>query len=211
MKRLLELFFRRDSEYEKRLHEKSKEIGQQSNLSLTGRIKAFHIAREEIQSEVEQNRPQLANVIIDGHGEFTPRFEPLSHRIACFTQEIEFKNQKVDLIFYPGLKDRPSQKKQERLMKQFNDFANSLDSALVDLPPKLRKLCDEYGLETVNEQTDAELIKNIRWKNIKLESSNWIECYTENPAITKNFDIVMRFKRPVFQRLSKLKHVHFDG
>lgn len=38
-----------------------------------------------------------------------------------------------------------------------------------------------------------------------------IECYTAIPAITTNFDIVMRFRRPVFQRRWKLMHVRFDG
>ena len=212
MRAIFDFLFRRESEYEKRLHLRTEEIGRRHGLSPSERIAAFHEARREIQSEIEENQPILENLFVAEIGELVPQFEPLSHRIACYNCQIHFRNQNPELVVYPGKNGQlPSAKKKRWLIQQLNEFENSVDSALVELPRKLRKLCAQYGIETVIHAADSEMIANIEWQNVKLESPKWIECYTANHVITRNFDIVMRFRRSIFGGQFILKHVYFDG
>ncbi len=53
---------------------------------------------------------------------------------------------------------------------------------------------------------DADIIGNIRWHNVKLDPDGRIECYTSNPLVSDNFDIVLGFSSDM-----RLAYVHFDG
>lgn len=145
MRRILDLFFQRESEYERRFHQRAREIGQQEFPSIVDRINAVHAARRRIEAEVEQNRPAVPNLVISELGEFTPQFESLSHRTAYFICQIEFRNQQPELVVYPGWDgNAPSQGKQRQLVQQLDDFTNCLDSALV----AFRRNCKKYALTT---------------------------------------------------------------
>ena len=196
----------------KKTKKKAAQSFNQPSSPIVKKIREFHRKQQELYDELERNRPSVDNLVVDGFATFEPQFECDSHDIACYKTDYEFHGSNVELIIYPAKAGSPpGYKKQQKLKAQFHAFSNGLQTALETFPDKLRKLCSHYGLDTAENQTDQSLIANLEWINVKLESLNWIECYTNNHSISNNFDIVIRFKRRKFKNTFRVKTVYFDG
>ena len=198
--------------YVKKVKKKAAKPTNKPRSPIVTQIRDFHRGLQEMHDELEQNRPIVDDLVVDGLATFRPHFEYSSHNIICYETDYKFHGSNVKLIIYPTRVGRPPGiKKQQRLKTQFHEFSNNLETALEKYPVQLRNLCMHYGLDTADGQTDQSLIENISWGNIKLESLNWIECYTRDNSISKDFDIVIRFKRRIFQKTFRVKTVYFDG
>lgn len=146
------------------------------------------------------------SVNIIGIGVFQPcDFEPFG-KTYCFTRLIEFRGNPVELIIYATDNGMPPSRNAARELRQrFDRFNRELEKSFVEIPIRLRALCEKYGIET-SHLSDDKIISGLVWHNIKLENEGPIECYTSNKHVTTSLDIVLRFSRDI-----QIMEVHFDG
>jgi len=146
------------------------------------------------------------DVEISSLGRFEAQRLEADGRIYCYSQGIRFKGSQPELIVYPNDDGTPlTDRQKDELRERFLRFSSSVDAALNDLPRQLREVCREYRID-VSELGDDELRRGLNWHNIKLEPEGAIECYTDNPSVSKSLDIVLRFSPDL-----SLAEVYFDG
>ena len=154
-----------------------------------------------------KNRPiSETQLTIDGLGTFDPEIIRPEEGICCFIQRLKFRGDNIDLVVYPNEDGTwPTPGQQAELCARFQAFTEHVDYALRDLPSQLRELCEEYRID-ISHLTDDEIIDSVKWMNVKLEREGDIECYTSNPEVTENLDVVIRFANGI-----SINYVYFDG
>jgi hypothetical protein len=126
--------------------------------------------------------------------------------IAHYTSPVRFKGGKSDLIIYPNGEGLPfTDARKKELAERFRKFERSVDTAIHDLPRRLRRVCREYQIK-LGRVTDKELRTGLKWQIIKLLPEGGIECYTNHRKVSKNFDIVLEFSADM-----RLVDVSCDG
>jgi len=137
---------------------------------------------------------------------FQPQRLEGSGELYCYMSLIRFRDSDTRLIIYPNPDGTAiSEAQAAELARRFDRFQEALDTALTALPEKTRQLCDDYGID-LRKISDAEIVGNIGWQNVKLDPDGRIECYTINHRVSDNFDIVLGFSGDM-----RLAYVHFDG
>lgn len=134
------------------------------------------------------------------------RAEQFDGSIVCFKHSVQFRGSSTELIVYPNDDGSPlSDDQKENLRRQFRDFEQSVDTALLDFPRQVRRLCDEYKLD-IARVPDTKVRNELNWQLIKLLADDGIECYTHNDRVSESLDIVLGFSPRMV-----LEWVHFDG
>jgi hypothetical protein len=124
--------------------------------------------------------------------------------VAYYTRPIEFKGASAELVFYANADGaRTTDAQKEVVRRRFRWFEESLDGALVDLPPLLREICDAYEFD-LSEVTDERLCDGLTFELIKILPDGSIGCYARHDEVT--LDIVLGFSPGM-----KLVDVHLDG
>lgn len=153
---------------------------------------------KEVKSHVHVDFPDIRT--------FQPSYLETAGEPYCYKSRIRFRASDTELVIYPIARGASIDAAQAaELRKQFDRFQDAVDVALIELPPKLRTLCDEYEID-VRRVADVEMINNIRWHNVKLQPDGTIECYTSNRLVTESLDIVLGFSADL-----RLDYVYFDG